>query len=185
MCSPCNDLWLRMANDGTGSTATPSSAWTPAPRSCLIQVSGQRSRYGSGIAWGPEGVAMTTRANGAAGRSGARVPGRGATGASAVGQLGGADRVARGKEARAAAPLGPHAEFQPTRSRDPAGLLLEQAQSRVPELVPIRHGRMLTWRSRACRSAASSYRAGDGPAERAASSPASTEGRRPRSPRRL
>ena len=28
-------------------------------------------------------------------------------------------------------------------SRDPVGLLLEQAKSRVPELVPVRHGRML------------------------------------------
>ena len=29
------------------------------------------------------------------------------------------------------------------RSRDPVGLLLGQAKSRVPELVPVRHGRML------------------------------------------
>jgi uncharacterized protein (DUF2252 family) len=58
-------------------------------------------------------------------------------------QLTQADRVARGKDARAAAPLESHAEFTPDRSRDPVGLLLEQAKSRVPELVPIRHGRML------------------------------------------
>jgi uncharacterized protein (DUF2252 family) len=54
-----------------------------------------------------------------------------------------ADRVALGKDARALAPLESHAEFTPDRSRDPVGLLLEQAKSRVPELVPIRHGRML------------------------------------------
>jgi uncharacterized protein (DUF2252 family) len=54
-----------------------------------------------------------------------------------------ADRVALGKDARALAPLESHAEFAPDRSRDPVGLLLEQAKSRVPELVPIRHGRML------------------------------------------
>ena len=36
-----------------------------------------------------------------------------------------------------------HAEFAAGRSRDPVGLLLGQAQSRVPELVPVRHGRML------------------------------------------
>ena len=30
-----------------------------------------------------------------------------------------------------------------TRARDPVGLLLEQDKSRVQELVPIRHGRML------------------------------------------
>jgi len=54
-----------------------------------------------------------------------------------------ADRAARGKGARAVAPLEAHAEFRPGRSRDPVGLLLGQAQSRVPELVPVRHGRML------------------------------------------
>lgn len=54
-----------------------------------------------------------------------------------------ADRVAQGKAARTATPLESHAEFTPAGSRDPVGLLLEQAKSRVPELVPIRHGRML------------------------------------------
>ncbi len=54
-----------------------------------------------------------------------------------------ADRVALGKDARAVAPLESHAEFVPGRARDPVGLLLGQAASRVPELVPIRHGRML------------------------------------------
>ena len=58
-------------------------------------------------------------------------------------QLSRADRVARGKDARAVAPLESHAEFAPGGSRDPVGLLLDQAKSRVPELVPIRHGRML------------------------------------------
>ena len=54
-----------------------------------------------------------------------------------------ADRVAQGKDARAVTPLESHAEFQPAGPRDPVGLLLAQAQSRVPELVPVRHGRML------------------------------------------
>jgi uncharacterized protein (DUF2252 family) len=54
-----------------------------------------------------------------------------------------ADRAARGKDARAVATLESHAEFRPGRSRDPVGLLLGQAASRVPELVPVRHGRML------------------------------------------
>ena len=54
-----------------------------------------------------------------------------------------ADRVARGKDARAVAPLESHAEFKSGESRDPVGLLLEQAKTRVPELVPVRHGRML------------------------------------------
>jgi len=39
--------------------------------------------------------------------------------------------------------LASHAQFTPDPSRDPVGLLLEQAKSRVPELVPVRHGRML------------------------------------------
>jgi uncharacterized protein (DUF2252 family) len=54
-----------------------------------------------------------------------------------------ADRVARGKDARAVAPLESHGEFRPGDARDPVGLLLGQAKSRVPELVPVRHGRML------------------------------------------
>jgi uncharacterized protein (DUF2252 family) len=54
-----------------------------------------------------------------------------------------ADRAAQGKDARRAAPLASHAEFSPDRGRDPIGLLLGQAQSRVQELVPVRHGRML------------------------------------------
>jgi hypothetical protein len=52
-------------------------------------------------------------------------------------------RAASGKAARAQASLEAHAEFQPSRSRDPVALLLKQAETRVPELVPIRHGRML------------------------------------------
>ncbi len=54
-----------------------------------------------------------------------------------------ADRVADGKRARALTPLESQREFQPARSRDPVGLLADQAKTRVPELVPIRHGRML------------------------------------------
>jgi uncharacterized protein (DUF2252 family) len=51
--------------------------------------------------------------------------------------------VAAGKAARARVPLESHREFDPAPSRDPVGLLLEQAKSRIPELVPVRHGRML------------------------------------------
>src|SRR4051812_13804251 len=52
-------------------------------------------------------------------------------------------RHAGGKAARQEAPLASHAEFQPSWGRNPVGLLLDQAKSRVPELVPVRHGRML------------------------------------------
>ena len=48
-----------------------------------------------------------------------------------------------GKAARHEAPLASHSEFQPSSGRDPVGLLLDQATSRVPALVPVRHGRML------------------------------------------
>ncbi len=54
------------------------------------------------------------------------------------------ERVARGKAARAAAPRPSHGHWQPAADRpDPISLLEEQAVSRVPELVPIRYGRML------------------------------------------
>ena len=95
---------------------------------------------------------MTAKTDGvAARRTGARASRPGPARASrpdgaraeTVEQLSRADRVARGKDARAVAPLESHAEFAPGGPRDPVGLLLEQATSRVPELVPIRHGRML------------------------------------------
>jgi uncharacterized protein (DUF2252 family) len=73
----------------------------------------------------------------------ARASGKGSARAGTMEQLSRADRVARGKDARAVAPLESHAEFAPARSRDPVGLLLGQAKTRVPELVPVRHGRML------------------------------------------
>jgi uncharacterized protein (DUF2252 family) len=77
------------------------------------------------------------------GRPAGRASGEGRARAGTGQQLSRADREARGKDARAAAPLESQAEFTPGRSRDPVGLLLEQEKSRVPELVPVRHGRML------------------------------------------
>ncbi len=54
------------------------------------------------------------------------------------------ERVARGKAARAEVPRSSHARYEPSPERgDPVELLERQAQSRVPELVPIRYGRML------------------------------------------
>ena len=54
------------------------------------------------------------------------------------------ERVARGKAARAKVPRSAHAEFEPAANRaDPVWLLERQAESRVPELVPIRYGRMM------------------------------------------
>jgi Uncharacterized protein conserved in bacteria (DUF2252) len=60
------------------------------------------------------------------------------------GQLTPDERKARGKAARGEAPRSGHATWEPAVDRpDPIALLDEQAQSRVPELVPIRNGRML------------------------------------------
>ena len=58
-------------------------------------------------------------------------------------QLTTAERRAQGKAVREQAPLESHAEIGPDTGRDPVGLIIGQAATRVPELVPIRHGRML------------------------------------------
>jgi hypothetical protein len=62
------------------------------------------------------------------------------------------ERAARGKAARAKVPRSSHAAWEPSRERRRAeDVLLEQAASRVAELVPIRHGRMLArGRYRSC-----------------------------------
>src|SRR5205823_324232 len=62
----------------------------------------------------------------------------------AVPHLSIAERVARGKAARAEVPRSSHTVFESSPSRaDPIELLERQASTRVPELVPIRYGRML------------------------------------------
>jgi uncharacterized protein (DUF2252 family) len=51
---------------------------------------------------------------------------------------------AKGKAARAKVPRDSHASFEPAPDRpDPVSLLEDQAKTRVPDLVPIRYGRML------------------------------------------
>ena len=53
-------------------------------------------------------------------------------------------REAEGKDARAHTPRSSHAEWKAPEDReDPVAILEAQAESRVPELVPIRYGRML------------------------------------------
>jgi uncharacterized protein (DUF2252 family) len=55
-----------------------------------------------------------------------------------------ADRRARGLEARDRAPLSSHTSWAPAADRpDPVGLLQDQDATREPDLVPVRHGRML------------------------------------------
>ena len=54
------------------------------------------------------------------------------------------ERAALGKRARAQTPRSSHADWAPAADRrDPVELLEEQATTRVPELVPLRYGRML------------------------------------------
>jgi uncharacterized protein (DUF2252 family) len=55
-----------------------------------------------------------------------------------------AERTARGRAARTEVPRSSHAGFEPAGNRpDPVELLERQAATRVPDLVPIRYGRML------------------------------------------
>ena len=64
--------------------------------------------------------------------------------ATVVAHLSVAERAARGKAARAEVPRSSHGHFEPSPERaDPVDLLEHQASTRVPELVPIRYGRML------------------------------------------
>ena len=61
-----------------------------------------------------------------------------------TGHLTPAERAARGAQARAEVPRESHADFTVPASRpDPITLLEEQAKARVPELVPVRWGRMM------------------------------------------
>jgi uncharacterized protein (DUF2252 family) len=54
------------------------------------------------------------------------------------------ESAAAGKAAREKTPRSSHGEWEPAKRRkDPVKLLEDQAKSRVPELVPIRYGRML------------------------------------------
>ena len=86
----------------------------------------------------------TTGGNGTAtvGKQGAAVTN--ATATRTLPHLSVAERIARGKAARAEVPRSSHASFEPSPTRaDPVDLLELQAKTRVPELVPIRYGRML------------------------------------------
>jgi uncharacterized protein (DUF2252 family) len=53
-----------------------------------------------------------------------------------------ADRVAEGRAARKLAPRRSHAELELPPDRDPIAILLAQEEDRLPELLPLRHGRM-------------------------------------------
>ena len=55
-----------------------------------------------------------------------------------------AERAEAGRQLRTTVPRSSHAEFEPSADRpDPLDLLAEQSAGRLPDLVPIRYGRML------------------------------------------
>ena len=66
-----------------------------------------------------------------------------AAGASKVPHLAPSERVARGKAAREETPRADHSAFDVSNDRDPVAIVDADTPSRVPELVPIRYGRML------------------------------------------
>jgi uncharacterized protein (DUF2252 family) len=72
-----------------------------------------------------------------------KATGAAGSGTSAVSELTREERVTAGKKARKEVPRKSHATWEPAAGRpDPVELLEEQATTRVPELVPIRYGRM-------------------------------------------
>ena len=83
-------------------------------------------------------------------RAGAAAFQRTARAAEDIGTLGGsrgtidrADRIAAGRALRRDVPRSSHGDWAATADRpDPVAVLLAQSESRVPDLVPIRHGRM-------------------------------------------
>src|SRR6478609_2652819 len=69
---------------------------------------------------------------------------RASAGARKINRLTVEERVARGNAARNECPRRGHGRWSPATSRpDPIALLEDQAATRVPELVPLRYGRML------------------------------------------
>ena len=135
--------------------------------SCLDRASGLDATIGPGVVltrwFSPDGrasiscvgklgrgkamaMATTTTSNGEGSTAAARrkTAAAAARKAKVVPHLSVAERVARGKAARAEVPRSSHGVFEPSPTRaDPVELLELQAKTRVPELVPIRYGRML------------------------------------------
>ena len=134
------------ARSVTGAAAWPAAktAARPAARSAARPAAKTASRAPARPAARPAPQSPSrTAARPAAPFRGLRAGHLGAAAAEAE-RLSPAARVALGKAARAAVPRSSHAAFDPPAGRpDPVALLEEQGRSRVPELVPIRYGRML------------------------------------------
>ncbi len=101
----------------------------------MERVTGAPGLVDKGILVRSDAEPLTTRGGAGADALASRAP---------SGSVARAERIALGRAARDASPRSSHAacgtEFE---SRDPIALLQEQAATRVPELVPIRYGRML------------------------------------------
>ena len=73
--------------------------------------------------------------------------GKKSAGAEAVPHFTAAERAAHGRAARAEVPRASHSEIETDvdtlPDRDPLAIIVAESESRVPELVPIRYGRML------------------------------------------
>jgi uncharacterized protein (DUF2252 family) len=116
-------------------------------------MAGRELRRGAAVRSGTFRVVRLDRHRRAGIGAGARTPCRRMTRSKnapvAAGTTGGpgdrspADRVQLGKEARRATPLDSHADLIVRSDRDPVAMLVAEDAGRVPELVPIRYGRML------------------------------------------
>jgi uncharacterized protein (DUF2252 family) len=85
------------------------------------------------------GTANTTKRRGPVRSRAQRQPAQ-----SEIEQTSANERATRGKGTRSEVPRSSHAAWEPPSNRaSPVDLLERQAKSRIPELVPIRHGRML------------------------------------------
>ncbi len=145
------------ARQRSASAASPARASNPAssaksasPGRSVRSVSPGRSARSASAAGSATGTGQRTvrRARSVKAASSAAEPApratRRARPAPASPRLSPAERVARGKAARATVPREAHAALDlPPDRPDPIVLLEGQAASRVPELVPIRYGRML------------------------------------------
>src|SRR5438132_10243277 len=141
---------IRGRSSAARSTTLPSTS--PAtPGSTSRRKSSPRSHATNGLCWGqranvPSRTLRRPAASGTEGstsKMGTVEKQVAASRQKPVPHLTRAERIARGKAARARAPRSAHAEVEFPEARDPIALLEEQAASRVPDLVPIRYGRML------------------------------------------
>jgi len=114
-------------------------------RICWMSASGSPSvvragwRHHAAAAQGVVLMTVTADRRGTR-RSSARPSGRGPARAAPVEHLSRADRMARGKDARAVAPLESHSEFRPGQGRDPGRAAAGQASTLRDDLWPPAHG---------------------------------------------